>query len=107
MKEKGDHVLFARRIDLVGGPPVVLTSEGLQANRELSISDVITPLQVVGALIKHKADYMDFPDAARDTESLMKIYKYTSTNGYHIEDNDSHLKITRTKPVHEWQPPST
>lgn len=107
MKERGDHVLFARRIALVSGQPTVVTAEGLAANRELRIESVVTPMQVVGAIIKHKAAAFLFPDAQRDAESLAKIYKYTSQNGYYIvhpAEHEAHLIITRTKPVQEWQP---
>lgn len=104
MKERGDYVLFTRRISLVSGSPTVVTPEGLAANRELSIESVSTPMQIVGALIKHKADSMRFPDAATDTESLSRIYKWSSTNGYFMELASTGLLITRTKPVQEWQP---
>lgn len=104
MKEKDDHVLFARRVNLVGGIPIPVTPEGLATNRELSLDSLITPLQIVGALIKHKADNFKFPAAAIDDESLGKIYKYTHTNGYHIMLVNSQLEITRSKPVNEWQP---
>lgn len=103
LKERDGHILFSRRAQLVTGTPIPVTPEGLATSRSLSIEDVSSTLQIIGAAIKHKAETLEFPDAQPTDEQLQQILKWTKANGYYISLHPV-FTLSKIKPVNEWQP---
>lgn len=79
---KPDGVSVVLREQLDYEDPIV---ELAQSFTSLTIPEVNSVLQVVGACIKHKsAPKLDFPDAALDDEALTQLRKWTDNNNYTI-----------------------
>ncbi len=61
-------------------------------------------LQVVGAVIKHKAPEMYFPSADLTPDEIIRIYTWASKNEYYIIKGDG-ITITRKDPGElAWKP---
>lgn len=98
VRDKGKQVVAEPR-ELV---PTISASEAL---KKIVLEDVIEPLEVVGAVIKHKSDIMFFPEADLDSNSLEKIYGWTSRHDYFIVVSDVGITLTRTDPGEiAWHP---
>lgn len=97
-------LIFTRKYDLTVGAPIDITPAGLGVAEVLNAElEVHTPMQVVGYCIKHKAETMVFPGFDHISESWTEIYKWTSRNGYFINEINP-LTISKHKGEKEWQP---
>ena len=85
-------------------------SPQLSANtalNKMTIDDVVGPLEIVGAAIKHKAQDMFFPDADLTTEDLVRVYTWSSKHDYFIVYSDVGVTLTKTDPGEiAWHPSS-
>lgn len=59
------------------------------------LSDV---MEIVGAVIKHKAPEMFFPDADAEQINLSQLYAWASRNGYFIIPSDDGITLTQNDP---------
>ena len=80
----------------------------LSANAVLNrmvIEEVVGPLEIVGAAIKHKAPEMFFPSADLTTEDLERVYTWSSKHEYFIVFSDVGVTLTKTDPGEiAWHP---
>jgi hypothetical protein len=108
IKTRGDHLLFVRKLGLITGSPMPVTTEGLAAARSLVLDEVTKGLQAVGAAIKHKANEMTFPNfklTDYNVADFEKVYRWTSVNGYFITSTDP-LIISKIEGSKSWVPKS-
>lgn len=82
LRTKSGCIVFDPRIALEYENPVVELAKALE---ELSVPNVETLFQVVGACIKHKAPIMVFPDAKLETSDLLQLYKWADSNNYTVD----------------------
>lgn len=68
------------------------------------INNVADELEIVGAIIKHKANEMFFPGANED--ALETVYEYAKKHEYYLVwDKEAGLTVTKTHPGEAaWQP---
>lgn len=94
-----DNNVVAEPRDLI---PQLAASEVL---RRMVIEEAENPLEIVGALIKHKAPEMFFPNGDESPENLAKIYAWSSKNDYFIVASDVGVTLTKTDPGEiAWRP---
>ena len=71
------------------------------------IEDVVDPLEIVGAVIKHKAPELFFPSADLSLDTLQRVYAWSSKHDYFIVVSDIGITLTKTDPGEiAWQPES-
>lgn len=67
-----------------------------QMKSEVSIPDVVDPLGIIGAAIKHHADIMIFPDASHDTIlDKTPIQNWADKNGYQLIMAIDHITLEK------------
>lgn len=108
IKTKLDHLLFIRKLDLISGPPIAVTPEGLAASRMVILDEVTKGLQAVGAIIKHKANDFVFPNFILNDYNIHefeRVYRWTSKNNYFINSVNP-LSVSKTEGQNIWVPKS-
>lgn len=99
------YVLKTGNGRIIARPRVLLpiAASAHQSMNVMNIPRVSETLEVIGAVLTHKAEEMHFPDAK--VVDLNAIYRWTSVNNYHILFNQSGLSITRRDPGEiAWKP---
>jgi len=98
IRVKGNNVVAEPR-ELIPNLPA---SEVL---KRMVIEEVEEPLEIVGAVIKHKAPEMFFPMGDNSPENLARIYAWSSKNDYFIVSSDVGITLTKTDPGEiAWRP---
>lgn len=104
----GKYIIRARGNKLIAQLRIAEPSiiELKRTLNRIVINDVRTILEILGALIKHKAEEMIFPEAQLDEESLGRLYLWTNANGYFIVVSDSGaITVTVADPGElKWMP---
>lgn len=65
-----------------------ITVESVRAVR-LTIPNAVNAMEVVGAVLSHKAPVMSFPNASMNPEELNKIKKWAASSDYIVEPSTS------------------
>lgn len=96
----GEGEVIAEPRDLV---PEITPSQAISSR--MTLPNLESNLEIVGAVITHKIADMFFPDADSSDENLVSIYSWSSKNGYHIIKSDVGITLTKNEPGDiEWKP---
>lgn len=58
----------------------------------LTLEDIIEPIGVIGAMIKHKADIMTFPDF---NGNIIPIQNWAGNNGYNVNQLEEGISLIK------------
>ena len=72
---------------------------------KLTLADIETVEEIVGACIIHSANEMYFPDADLDNAEAKVLYRWAETEGYFIVVGENGTTVTRSNPGEAaWKP---
>lgn len=96
IRNKGTHVLAERRnvVDIIGE---------LSRSR-MTIENITTLIEIIGAVITHKQHEMYFPDALVNEEEILQLYNWCLEKEYNIVVGDG-ITVTKNDPGEaKWLP---
>ena len=79
--QERDHVVATRRSVILAGDPVVELARSLE---RLTLNDVFSVFEVVGALMEYKAPELEFPAALLSDDDIQSIKSFCVSEGHEI-----------------------
>ena len=93
---KDDHILFEPREDVHFSDPITELAIARQ-EQEMQITEAKTLIEVVGAVVQHKADSMIFSSAILSSDEFDRLQRWATLNNYKITDMEP-LTLSRHEP---------
>lgn len=97
LKELKEGILIKRRKQINFQTPI----QQLAKSQHLVVENATNLMEVLGALIKHKAPEMEFPKAIVKGDALLRLESWANKNNYIIKQSEPHILMVKNTDAEE------